>query len=108
VPRVDVLVSGALQSLPGPRILAGYAAPNAVVAPSLGRNLAGGAQNVTLNLVAPGTLYGERATWLDLRFGKILRYGRTRTSLNVDLFNVLNANPVLVQSNTFGGAIPLQ
>jgi hypothetical protein len=102
IPRVDVQVSGAFQSMPGPEIAANYNVPNADVVPSLGRNLAGGARNATLNLVRPGTMYGERMNQLDLRIAKILRVGRTRTSANVDLYNALNSNAVLTQNNNFG------
>jgi hypothetical protein len=108
VPRVDVQVSGALQSIPGPQILANYNAPNAVVAPSLGRPLSGNAANVTVNLLEPGTMYGERLNQLDLRFGKILRFGRTRLTASLDVYNALNSNAVLTQNNTFGGQIPWQ
>jgi hypothetical protein len=102
IPRIDVQVSGAYQSLPGPQIVADYVAANAVVAPSLGRNLTGGARNVTVNIVEPGTMYGERMHQLDLRVAKILRFGRTRLSANLDLFNTLNSNAVLTQNNNFG------
>ena len=51
-------------------LAANYAAPNAAVAPSLGRNLSGNAPNVTVNLVAPGTMYGDRINQLDLRVGQ--------------------------------------
>jgi hypothetical protein len=101
VPRIDVQLSGTFQSLPGPPILANYVATNAVVSPSLGRNLAGGANNVTVGLVAPGTMYGNRINQLDLRFGKILSIGRIRTTANLDLYNALNANPVLTLSPAF-------
>jgi hypothetical protein len=102
IPRVDVQFSGAFQSVPGPQILANYTATNAVVSPSLGRNLSGNAANTTVNLVAPGTMYGERMNQLDLRFAKIVRFGRTETSLNVDLYNALNGNAVLAQNDSFG------
>ena len=41
IPRIDVQVSATFQSLPGPEIQANFVATNAIVSPSLGRNLAG-------------------------------------------------------------------
>ena len=102
IPRIEVQISGSLQSIPGPEIQANYVANNAAVMPSLNRTLSGGTANVTVNLVEPGTMYGERLNQLDLRFAKILRFGMRRASLNVDLYNALNGNAVLQQSNTFG------
>ena len=99
--KVDVQVSGTLQSVPGPVILANYVVANALVQPSLGRPLSGNAANVTVNVVEPGTMYGERLNQLDFRFSKILKYARTRTSLNLDLYNALNANTVLTQNNSY-------
>jgi hypothetical protein len=101
VPRWDVQISAAFQSNPGPEILARYTATTAEIRPSLGRDLAGGTRNVTVDLVAPRTMYGERLNQLDLRFGKILRLGRTRANASIDLYNALNANPVITESNTF-------
>ncbi|PWT82268.1 MAG: hypothetical protein C5B57_08945 [Blastocatellia bacterium] len=94
VPKVDLQVAATFQSLPGPQITADYLATNAEVQPSLGRPLSGGAANVTVNLVAPGTMYGERLNQLDLRFVKLLRFGRVRTSINFDLYNALNGNAI--------------
>ena len=54
------------------------------------------------NIVQPGTLYGERINQIDLRFGKILRYARTKTNVSVDLFNVFNASPVMRMFQTYG------
>ena len=102
IPRIDVQISGSLQSIPGPEVQANYVATNMVIAPSLGRPLAGGAANVTINLVEPGTMYGERLNQLDLRFAKILRLQQQRVSLNVDLYNAFNGNAVLQQSQAFG------
>jgi hypothetical protein len=98
----QVQVSATFQSIPGPPILATYTALNAAIAPSLGRSLSGNAANATVNLVSPGTMYGERLNQVDLRFGKVLSYGRTRTAINLDLYNAFNANPVLSLNNNFG------
>jgi hypothetical protein len=102
IPRIDVQVASTFQSLPGPQVVANYTATNAIVSPSLGRNLSGGAANMVVDLVEPGTMYGERLNQLDVRVTKIIKYNRVRTSLGVDLYNLLNANPVLTESKAFG------
>lgn len=101
IPVVDVLASATVQSVEGPLINAQYVATNAVVAPSLGRNLSGGA-NATVNIISPAGTYGERSNRLDVRIGKVVRVSTARVVLNVDLFNALNANPVIRLSNSFG------
>ena len=62
------------------------------------------AANLTLNLVEPGKLFGERLNQLDLRIAKLLRAGRTRTSVNFDLYNAFNASTVLAENATYSGA----
>jgi hypothetical protein len=94
VPKIRADLAATYQSLPGPLIAANYIATNAVIAPSLGRNLAGGTANATLNLVTPGTMYGERLNELDLRFGKTFRLGTKIVRANLDIFNALNGNAV--------------
>jgi hypothetical protein len=101
VPGIDVQLSATFQSKPGAMLAADYAAPNSVVAPSLGRNLSGNAQNVTVNLVAPGTMYADRINQFDVRLAKTLRFGRSRTTLAVDFYNVLNSSAVLTYNMAF-------
>jgi hypothetical protein len=101
IPGIDVRLSGSFQSIPGPPIAANLVVPSAVVARSLGRPLSGGAANVTVNIVEPGTMYGDRLNQLDLRFSKILRFGATRTTVNLDVNNVMNVNPVTAESPVY-------
>ena len=57
-----------------------------------------------MNLLLPGELYGDYVRQVDLRVGKILRFGRTRTLVGVDVYNLFNANPGLTYQQTFAGA----
>ena len=68
---------------------------------TLGRPPSGNATNVTVNLLAPGDKWGDRVNELDLRFAKVLRFGRTRTNVGVDVYNVLNSSAVLSYNQTF-------
>ena len=101
VPKVDVLLSGTIRSDQGATLAANYTVTSAVVAQTLGRPLAGNTPNVSVNLIAPGTLYGDRVNELDFRIAKVLRFGRTRTNVGFDVFNVLNANPILTYNSAF-------
>jgi hypothetical protein len=101
VPKVDVQVAATFRSMPGPNVLANYIATNSVVQPSLGRPLSAGAANVTVNLVEPGRIYGEQTSLLDLRFSKIFRFGKYRSSLNLDLSNALNSSGVTSINNNY-------
>jgi hypothetical protein len=101
IPKIDVQVSGTLQSNPGALLAANYNVPNAIVAQSLGRNLAGGAANVSVNLIEPGSLYGDRVNQVNLRVAKILRFGRVTSQLGVDVYNVFNSAAVQTYNLTY-------
>jgi len=100
LPKVDVLVSATLRSQPPVQISggdAGWNVPNTLVRDLLGRlppgALAGGTTNVQLVDNGDNRLYVDnRRTQIDMRFAKILRFGRTRTDIGVDLYNLLNSN----------------
>src|SRR3990167_11120841 len=94
-------MSASLQTLPGPEIGANLIVPNAVVSQSLGRSLSGSASSVTVSLIEPRTMYGERMNQLDLRFAKILRFGARRATVGFDIYNALNSNDVLGLSGSY-------
>jgi uncharacterized protein YndB with AHSA1/START domain len=104
IPKIDVQVSTTMQSIPGGPLNANYVVPNAVVQQTLGRPLAGNTANVTINLLNPGQMYLDRINQMDLRVAKVLRFGRTRTTVGLDVFNALNAATVLGVNQTFGAA----
>ena len=49
-------------------------------------------------------MFRDRINQLDVRIAKVLRFGRTRTNVGVDIFNALNAGTVLNSNNTLGSA----
>lgn len=104
IPRLDVLISGTLQSAPGAQLGANFNVPNATVAASLGRPLSGNAANTAVNIVESGKQWGERTNLLDFRFAKILRFGSTRMNIAMDVYNSLNTNPGTAYNQTYGAS----
>jgi hypothetical protein len=106
IPKVDVQVSGTLQSNPGSQLAANLVVPSAVVAQTLGRPLSGSQSSVTINLLDPGQMYNDRVTEVDVHIGKVLRFGGTKARANVglDIFNALNSAVVLSANTTYGSA----
>jgi len=101
LPKIDVQLAATLQSKPGAMLAANYAVPNSTAALSLQRNLSGNAANLTVNLVEPGTMYGERINQLDVRMAKALKTGRSRITIALDIYNALNSSAVLTYNNAF-------
>jgi hypothetical protein len=113
VPLIDVQVSAILRSQAnvspggspgsnGASLDANYNVTNAQVIAALGRPLAGSAQNTTVNLTLPGQLYGDRINSVDMRFAKIVRFGRARTNVGIDLYNLFNSNTATGYAQGFG------
>jgi hypothetical protein len=112
IPRVLVEISGTFQSKPyvganfptisSQSIAANAFVPGVQIASSLGRSLAGNAALATINFVEPGTLYGDRINQIDMRFAKLLRYGRTRTRIAVDIFNLFNRSTTDAYQQIYG------
>jgi hypothetical protein len=117
VPRIDVLVSGTFRSLPYagnefPSIqsqslgglvtaLQSPGPPFFTTQTSLGRYFSSGIPLENLQIVEPGKLYGDRLNAVDLRFGKILKYNRTRTQVTLDVYNLFNSNTTEVYQRTY-------
>jgi hypothetical protein len=103
------MISGIFQNTGGPPITATYNVLNALIAPSLGRNLAACGTRTTCTstaavpLIPPNTLFEDRRTQLDLRLSKTFRLtGRVRLKANLDVYNVLNASSVMAINTTYG------
>ena len=101
LPRVDVNVAATVQSTPGPVVSANRNYTSLEIAPSLGRPLSAGAATATINMLLPGDIYSDRTNQLDLRVGKIFRFGGRRASVNLDIYNALNANPVMQENPSY-------
>ena len=97
-------VSASFQSLPGIPIFATYNAPTALVAQSLGRNLAGGAKTVPIQLLTPFSQFEGRINQVDLRLAKKFQLARVRAQGMFDVYNLTNANPILAENTTYGSS----
>ena len=95
-----IQASGTFQSMPGPVITSSYTATNAVVEPSLGRNLVGSPGHALLDLIPNGTLYAARLNQTDVRLSKDFRIGsHGRVKANFDVYNIFNsAAPLAIQT----------
>ena len=102
LPWWGLQTSATLQLLPGPSsgglpgsITASYVATNAEIKPSLGRDLASGANGTaTVELLRPFTMLGEYAKQLDVRFSKSFKVGQVRLRGTLDIYNLLNTSSV--------------
>ena len=54
-----------------------------------------------MNIIAPQTEFYDRLNQLDLRLGKILRYGRTRANVSLDLYNLFNKGTITGASSAY-------
>ncbi|HXH24237.1 MAG TPA: TonB-dependent receptor [Vicinamibacterales bacterium] len=105
IPTVDVLVSAVVRSEPPVDIDANWRVPNAAIAAALG-HLPPGATPTGFTMI-PLTdnehrvWADERRTQVDMRFAKILRFGRTRTDIGVDLQNLFNTNYATGYNTTY-------
>jgi len=101
----EVQVSAAYQTFPGRERLANVSFNNAAVAPSLRRPLSQ-TSSVLINVIDPGTVFGDRVQQLDLRASKSFNLGRNRVRANLDVYNIVNNNAGLNYRTAFNPANP--
>jgi hypothetical protein len=116
IPKWDILVSASGRSTAnaqpstifssvatnGASLSANYNVPSSAVQAAIGRPLPGNASIQGVDLTLPGQIYGDRINALDMRFAKVLRFGRTRSNIGIDLYNLFNANTGTAFNQTFG------
>ena len=93
-------LAATFQSVLGQPLAANVTYTSAQVAQSLGRPLST-ANTATVNVIQPGTVYGDRLNQLDVRVGKTFTIQRVKINGAVDLYNVLNRDTVLNESSAF-------
>ena len=113
IPRLEILVSSSFRSIPntaptttsvasnGNSLSANYNVTSAILQAQTGRPLAPGQAFQTVNLLPLGHQFPDRLNAVDMRFGKIVRFGRTRTNIAIDLYNLFNANTGTVFNQTY-------
>jgi len=62
-------------------------------------------QSQTIVLTKPGSLYSGRWNQLDVNFKKNFRFGNKMHTFQLDIFNVLNGNAILAQTDTVGTSL---
>jgi len=107
VPKIDVQVSGTFSSRPGVPLRADfiYQPTDPTIVSTLGRPLAAVA-NITVPLLKPYSQYGDRIDQIDMRIGKLLRFGRTRSNFSLDVVNLFNSNDNLAYGTLLNATWP--
>jgi hypothetical protein len=105
LPWWGLRASATWQNRIGPQILANEAA--SLSTNNLGRSFTVPSANV--NLIAPGTVYGDRINQVDVRLTKALKLGsRTRAQLTASAYNLLNASAALAYNSSYTSGLWLQ
>ena len=106
IPKVDVVVSATVRSQPALQLAANWQVPNTTIRTLLGGTLPPGllaTGNSSIDLTDSDHLIfaDNRRTQVDMRFAKVFRFGRTRTDVGVDLWNLFNTNYVTTYQGTY-------
>jgi hypothetical protein len=123
VPKIDVLVSATVRSQPpvqlgappaGATIAGGgnsaqWIVPNSVIAAALGHLPVGATPTGTTTIQIADNVnrvyVDNRRTQIDMRFAKVLRFGRTRSDIGIDLANLLNTNYATGYNTTYAYSV---
>jgi hypothetical protein len=107
LPWYGIRISGTMQSLPfntptqmGLTATNVYNNTNRLTSTTLGRPFTLGQQ--TVNMIYPGSFYGDRLNQIDLRLTKVVNVGRGRVDLNVDFYNAFNSDAVILENAAYG------
>jgi hypothetical protein len=112
-PKADVLLSVIVRSQPnaqpaaitvatnGGSRVATYQMTPAQFLAATGVPLRPGLAQQSVNLLAPGDVYGDRINVMDLRVAKVLRFGAKRLNVGFDLYNLFNANTPTAYETVF-------
>jgi hypothetical protein len=104
VPKIDVLLSTVLRSQPnaqpgtttvatnGGSRVANFQMTPAQFLQYTGVALRPGLAQQTVDLLAPGAVYGDRINVMDIRVAKVLKFASKRATIGMDLYNLFNAN----------------
>ena len=106
VPKIGVQVAGTFTSRPGPPKSALLQYSAAEIARTLGRVPSGGAQTISVNLFETNEAFYPSIGTLDLRVGKLVRWGRMRANLGVDIYNALNSSTGQTYNGTYTPSTP--
>ncbi|MEP7306287.1 MAG: TonB-dependent receptor [Acidobacteriota bacterium] len=114
IPKVDVLISATVRSQPvitlgGNTTSASWIVPNSVVQTALGHLPVGATATGTTTIQLTDNnnrVYAEdRRTQIDMRFAKVLRFGRTRSDVGIDLNNLMNTNYATGYNTTYAYSV---
>jgi hypothetical protein len=105
----DLQFAAIYQNFAGVPVTATWAVNNALVSPSLGRNIAACGANCAptssfgnVEAISPGTVYEDRQQQVDLRFARLFRLGRANLRPSLDLSNILNAGSIYAANTGLG------
>ena len=98
-----IQVAATLQNQPGVERVGEVTYSNADLSAALGRPAS--AASADIDVISPGSVYGDRFNQFDLRLTKIISLGGgTQLRAMFDLFNLFNANAITRESVGYGGS----